>query len=153
MAMYHLAQINIGRMNAPLTDPIMHGFVSRLDEINKLAESSPGYIWRLQTDEGNATAIKVYEDERIIINMSVWESIDALFNFTYKTVHTQPLRERSQYFEKMEIFMTLWWIPVGHIPTALEGKERLEHYQAHGPTPHAFSFKNRFPMPETEPAK
>ncbi len=91
---YHLAEINIGRVRAPVDDPIMEGFVSRLDAINRLADSAPGFVWRLQTEEGNATAIHVYDDARLLLNMSVWESIEALSKFTYKTHHSEPLRMR-----------------------------------------------------------
>ena len=148
---YHLGQINIGRIRAPLDNPIMEGFVSRLDAINQIADAAPGFVWRLQTDEGNATAIHVYDDERLLLNMSVWESIEALSEFTYKTRHIEPLRLRSDWFEKLDVaYVALWWIPAGHIPTALEGKERLDHLQQHGPTSHAFTFKNPFPVPETQ---
>ncbi|HLY25790.1 MAG TPA: DUF3291 domain-containing protein [Aggregatilineales bacterium] len=154
MTYYHLAQINIGRVRAPVDDPIMEGFMARLDAINALAEASPGFVWRLQTDAGNATDIHVYEDERLLLNMSIWENIDALSEFTYKSLHAEPLRMRKDWFEKMDVpFVALWWIPVGQLPTALEGKERLAHLHQHGPTARAFNFKTRFPMPEGEVAR
>ena len=95
MTRFHLAQVNIGRLRAPLDDPIMEGFRSQLDPINALADRSPGFVWRLQTEEGNATAIRPYEDERMAINMSVWESFDALQQFVYRTAHVGPLRDRK----------------------------------------------------------
>lgn len=145
---YHLAQINIGRILGPMDGPVMAGFVAQLDEINQLADNSPGFIWRLQTDSGNATEIKVFEDEWIIVNMSVWENIEALKNYVYYSAHAKVLRDRKQWFERMETpFMALWWIPVGHIPTALEGKERVEKLTELGPTPQAFTFKQPFPAP------
>ncbi len=146
---YHLAQINIARVRAPLDDPLMEGFVSRLDAINRVADNAPGFVWRLQTESGDATSIRAYDDERIIVNMSVWESPDVLFEYVYQSQHIEPLRLRQEWFEKLDgPHLALWWIPVGHIPTPQEGKERLEHLQAHGPTPHAFTLKTRFPIPE-----
>jgi hypothetical protein len=151
MTIYHLAQINIGRIRAPLEDPLMAGFVDRLEAINRLADAAPGFVWRLQTDAGNATSIRPYEDERILINMSVWQSIEALWEYVYKSQHAEPLRLRSDWFEKMDSpYLALWWIPAGHIPTPLEGKERLDHLRRHGQTAHAFTFKSRFQMPDTE---
>lgn len=149
---YHLAQINIGRILGPMDGPVMAGFVAQLDEINRLADNSPGFVWRLQTEAGNATDIKVFEDEWIILNMSVWENIEALKNYVYYSAHAKVLRDRKQWFERMETpFMALWWIPAGHIPTALEGKERIEKLTELGPTPEAFTFKHFFPAPTTSP--
>ena len=152
MAGFYLAEINIARMRAPIiSDPIMKEFVDLLDEINALAEASPGFVWRLKSDSGNATDIQVYEDERIIVNMSVWDSIDALFNYAYSTDHTDVFRRRGEWFERMTTpHMTMWWIPVGTIPTAAEGRRRLEHLAQHGPTSHAFTFKQRFPIPDQD---
>src|SRR5215467_6790885 len=101
MSIYHLAQVNIGRVKAPVDDPLMAGFVARLDEINALADLSPGFIWRLQTSDGNATYFRPYaEDDRILINMSVWESILALRHYVYKTAHSELLRQREAWFER-----------------------------------------------------
>ncbi len=148
MGAYHLAQINIARMLAPLDDPIMHGFVSQLDAINALAESSPGFIWRLQGAEGNATAIRVFDDDYLIINMSVWASIDALFEYTYKSAHVEVFRQRRAWFEAMsDAYMALWWVAAGHQPTPQEARARLEHLRAHGATDQAFTFKQRFEAP------
>lgn len=142
MAKYHIAQVNIGRIKAPLDNAIMHGFVSRLDEINALADRSPGFVWRLQTDEGNATYFRPYDDDRVLLNMSVWESIDALKDYVYRTVHAQLLHHRHEWFEKFERnYLALWWVPVGHIPGIDEAKKRLAHLDAHGPTQFAFTFK------------
>ena len=148
----HLAQINIGRIKAPLEDPVMFGFVSRLDELNAIADRSPGFVWRLQTDEGNATALRPYDDERILLNMSVWESIDQLRAYVYETGHADVLRQRRDWFEKFErTYLALWWIPVGHIPSIEEAKARLDALDANGPTPFAFTFRTTFP-PETAEA-
>jgi heme-degrading monooxygenase HmoA len=142
MLNYHLAQINIGRALAPIEDPLMAEFVARLDEINALAERSPGFVWRLQTESGNATYIRPYEDDRIMVNMSVWESVEHLKEYVYRTEHAEVMRERSQWFEKFDgPYMALWWIKAGHIPTVEEAKERLDHLRKHGESEFAFSFK------------
>src|SRR5215467_9684073 len=99
----HLAQFNIGRMQGALEDQVMQGFVARLDEINALADGSPGFVWRLQTDAGNATYLRPYDDERIIVNMSVWETVEDLKNFVYRSRHSELLRSRQDWFEKLEI--------------------------------------------------
>jgi hypothetical protein len=149
---FHLAQINIGRLRAPLEDPSIEGFRSQLDPINALADSSPGFVWRLQTEDGNATAIRPFADERIAINMSVWESLEALQQFVYRSAHVGPLRDRKQWFERMESpILVLWWIPAGHIPTVAEALERLEHLKQHGPSPGAFTFRVPFPPPGGRP--
>jgi uncharacterized protein DUF3291 len=149
MATLHLAQINIGRMRAPVESQVMSGFMSRLDEINALAERSDGFVWRLQGAEGNNTYLRPYEDERIIVNMSVWETVEHLRAFTYGTLHAELLRQRRDWFEKFDrVFLALWWIPAGHIPSIDEAKERLASLEQHGPTAFAFTFKTSFP-PDT----
>jgi Domain of unknown function (DUF3291) len=145
---YQLAQVNIARILAPLTDPIMDGFVARLDDINALADGSHGFVWRLQTEEGDATALRPYEDDRIIVNLSVWASIDDLFAFVYKSQHQEVKRLRRQWFERMDDhFIALWWVPSGHIPSVEEAKERLEYLRQHGETQQSFTFKKPFPAP------
>ena len=147
--MYRLAQVNIARMLAPLTEPLMAGFVARLDEINALADSSPGFLWRLQTPEGNATALRPFEDDLILVNMSLWASLPDLTAFVYKSRHRQVLQQRRQWFERFDgPYVALWWVPDGHIPSVEEAKERLAYLQAHGETPYAFTFKKPFPSPE-----
>jgi hypothetical protein len=142
---YHLAQINIGRIVDVIGSETMSGFTNALAEINALAEATPGFVWRLQTSEGDATAIHVYDDHMILINMSVWESVDALFGYVYASDHTDFLRQRAQWFHRMNApIMALWWIPEGHIPTPEEGKAKLAHLAEHGATPLAFTFKQRF---------
>ena len=148
MPKYHIAQINIGRMLAPITDPIMAEFVAQLPPINALAEQSPGFVWRLQTEGGDATSIKVYDDDMIIINLTVWESVDALREYVYKSAHSGVLRDRKRWFEKFDgPYLVLWWVPAGHIPSTEEAKERLDYLREHGDSPFAFSFKNVFPAP------
>jgi hypothetical protein len=149
---FHLAQLNIGRIRAPMDDPIMAGFKNQLDPINALADASPGFVWRLQTEDGNATAIRPFDgDERMAINMSVWESLDALQQFVYKTPHVGPLRDRKEWFEPIEgPILVLWWIPAGHIPTVAEAIERLERLKRHGPTADAFTFRTPFAPPDDD---
>lgn len=148
MANYHLAQVNIARMRASLEDPLMAGFVGRLEEINSLADGSPGFVWRLQTPEGNATYLRPYDDERIIVNLSVWETIEHLKHFVYKTAHSELLRQRREWFEQFAgVFVAMWWVPAGHIPGVDEAKTRLEHLGQHGPTQFAFTFKSPLPCP------
>ena len=148
MPEYHLAQINIARMLAPIDDPVMAEFVSQLAPINALADSSPGFVWRLQSDSGDATSIQVYDDALIIVNLTVWESVEALREFVFKGAHHGVLRDRKRWFEKFDSpYTALWWVPVGHIPSPEEGKERLEHLRTHGDAPYAFSFRNLFPKP------
>lgn len=127
MNRYHIAQVNIGRIKASLDSPIMAGFMNRLDEINALADNSPGFVWRLQTSAGNATYFRPYpHDDRILMNMSVWESIDALRNYVYRTMHNELLRQRQDWFEKLEgAYLALWWVPAGHIPGIDEATKRL----------------------------
>lgn len=150
MTRFRLAQVNIGRFRAPLDSPIMAGFRAQLDPINALADQSPGFVWRLQTEDGNATAIRPYAaDDLMAINMSVWESVAALQQFVYRSAHVGTLRDRSLWFEPAEgPILALWWIPVGHIPTVAEAVERLEHLKQHGPSPYAFTFRTPFPAPD-----
>jgi hypothetical protein len=149
---YHLAQVNVGRVVAPMDSPEMAGFVSQLQPINALADSSAGFVWRLQTETGDATAIQPYEDPRININLSVWESVDVLKEFVYKSGHIAPLRDRLKWFEKpTEAHLAMWWIPAGHVPTVEEAKERLQFRRTWGDTAVAFSFGTPYPAPD-EPA-
>jgi hypothetical protein len=148
--MFHLAQVNIGRIRGRLDGPVMAGFVRRLEEINALADRSPGFVWRLQTNEGNATYFRPYEDDdRVLLNMSVWESVETLKNYVYRTVHAELLRQRHEWFERFAgVYMGLWWVPAGHLPGIDEAKKRLAHLEKHGPTQYAFTFKNVFPADE-----
>lgn len=147
---YHLAQINIARMLAPLDDPLMADFVAQLEAINAVADQSPGFIWRLQTEGGDATAINAFADDRILINMSVWASLEVLQHYTYRSQHAGVFRDRKRWFEPLGApHLALWWVPAGHIPSPEEGKERLALLCEHGPTPAAFTFKQSFPAPTT----
>jgi Domain of unknown function (DUF3291) len=141
----HLAQLNVGRLRAPMDDPLIDDFRENLDRINELAEASPGYVWRLQDDSGNATGIKAYEDELEIVNLTVWTSIEALADFTYRSGHVELLRRRREFFEAASVpILCLWWIPEGTIPSVEDAIVRLDHLRAHGPTPTAFTFRQRF---------
>lgn len=146
---WHLAQVNIGRLNAPIDHPDIAEFKDALDTINALAESSPGFVWRLQDDVGNATSIEVDPgDELVIPNMSVWRSVESLSEFVYRSDHTPFLRRRREWFQRFgSTFMALWWVPDGHRPTLDEAKERLSILDREGPTPEAFTFRHRFPPP------
>jgi hypothetical protein len=150
---YQLAQINIGRLRAPVDSPPIAEFAAALDPINALAEASPGFVWRLQTEEGNATAIRPYDDDLVIINLSVWSSVAALTDFVLHSHHASYLRRRREWFERMaEAYIALWWVPAGHEPTVEEGVARLAHLRAHGPTAHAFSLRHPIPPPPRHPA-
>jgi hypothetical protein len=149
MKVLHIAQVNIGRMKGVLEDPVMADFVARLDEINALADRSPGFVWRLQSDAGNATYLRPYDDDRILFNMSVWESIEQLKRYVYYTAHVEVLKRRHDWFERFSgAYTALWWVPQGHRPGVDEAKQRLAHLDAHGPTPFAFTFKTPFPADE-----
>ena len=152
MTRFHLAQVNIGRFVAPIDDPRMEGFRTQLDPINALADRSPGFVWRLQTEDGNATAIRPFDgDDRMAINMSVWTSIEALQQYVYQSAHVGTLRDRKRWFEPIEgPILALWWIPAGHIPSVAEALDRLAHLKAHGPTRYAFTFRAPFPSPAAE---
>jgi hypothetical protein len=145
MSQYHIAQINIARMLAPIDGPVMADFVAQLAPINALAEESPGFVWRLQSEGGDATSIKVYDDEMIIINLTVWESVEALREYVYKSAHSRVMRDRRRWFEKFEgPYYALWWVSAGHVPDPQDGKERLEYLREHGDSAFAFSFKKVF---------
>jgi hypothetical protein len=150
MTRFHIAQVNIGRIRAELDDPIMAGFVGRLDEINALADASPGFVWRLKTNEGNATYLRPFADERTLLNMSVWETVEALRHYVFQTAHRELLRQRQAWFEKFSgAYTALWWVPLGHIPGIDEAKRRIAHLDANGPSQFAFNF-NAVHVPDEE---
>jgi hypothetical protein len=142
---YHIAQANIARMRAPQDDPVMAGFVARIDTLNALADASPGFIWRLQDEDGDATSIQAFDDERIVFNVSVWESIEALEAYVYRSDHVAALRKRAEWFERPDKPpLVLWWIEAGHIPTIAEARQRFEMLWRDGPGAQAFTFSCRF---------
>jgi hypothetical protein len=150
---FNLAQLNIARMLAPIDSPVMADFVANLDRINSLAEKSKGFVWRLKDDSNNATSIKVFDDDFLIVNMSTWESVDALFEYVYKSDHIEVFKRRAEWFEKMhDMHMVLWYVPAGATPTVAEAVERLTYLRSNGETPYAFSFKKRFSPEEAEDA-
>jgi hypothetical protein len=149
----YLAQVNIGRLRASLDSPVLADFVAALDPVNAAAEAAPGFVWRLQTEDGNATAIRAFQWDAagsvgVIINMSVWESVEALAAFVYSMEHRTIMRRRREWFEKMdEAYLALWWIPRGTIPSVAEAEGKIRHLRAHGPTPTAFTLRTHFPPP------
>ena len=146
MTAVHLADFNIARLRAPIDDPMIDDFRNNLEPVNRLAEETPGFIWRLQDDSGDATHFDPYGDGLTIVNLAVWESVQALYNFTYRAPqHLGFLRRRREFFEAAdEPILALWWIEEGTLPTIEDGVERLAHLREHGPTPHAFDFRNRY---------
>ena len=148
MAGYHVAQFNVARIRGELDDPVMAGFVSRLDELNHLADRTPGFVWRHKMEDDTSTSVRPYEDGRIIINMSVWESIEALHEYAYRSAHGPVYAARHGWFEPMDgETLVLWWVPAGHEPPVEEAMARLEALRRDGPTPEAFTLKRRFPAP------
>ncbi|MGH7515528.1 MAG: DUF3291 domain-containing protein [Gemmatimonadales bacterium] len=140
-----LAQVNIGRTRGEMSDPVMAEFVSRLAEINALADRSPGFVWRLQTEDGDATAVRPYEDARILINLSVWSDLASLRNYVYRSDHAEVMRRRRDWFERLErVYVALWWVPAGHRPPVAEAVARLAHLERHGPSAFAFGLTQPF---------
>ncbi len=145
---HHVAQLNIAKMKAPLDDPLMADFVDALDPVNKLADESPGFVWRLQSDDGAATSYRPFADDTILVNLSVWESVESLQAFFTSGLHAAVMRRRREWFEKMvEAYAVLWWVPAGHIPTVEESKKKLQLLREYGPTQEAFSFGQFYPRP------
>ncbi|MGE0599509.1 MAG: DUF3291 domain-containing protein [Dehalococcoidia bacterium] len=148
MAEYHVAQYNIAWIKAPLDSPEMADFTDNIARINGLAEKSPGFIWRHQTDEGDSTSIRIRDNDRIIINFSVWADVESLFQFAYYTNHADYYRRRREWFtHEDDPFAVLWWVPAGHLPTVEEAEQKLAGLKVSGPTPDAFTFKKRFAAP------
>ncbi len=135
----HLAELNIGKFRYPTTDPRMAGFMDNLDRVNALAERTPGFVWRLKGDNNNATDLRVGDD--YAVNMSVWETPEALENYVFKTVHVQFYKNRADWFDLMEKpHMVFWWVPEGHQPSLQEAMDRLEMFEKNGATEQAFGW-------------
>jgi len=148
MSNYQLAQLNVALMREPLESPAMADFVANLDRINVLAESSPGFVWRLQTEEGNATALRPLGEETLV-NISVWSDVESLNRFVYKSAHVEIMRRRKEWFEATRgAYVVLWWIPSGHRPSVSEAIAKLELLRANGPTNEAFTFRHAFLAPD-----
>jgi hypothetical protein len=150
---YLLAQVNVARLRAPLDSPELADFVAALDPVNAAADDAPGFVWRLQTEDGNATSVRAFEWDAsgsagVIVNMSVWETVEALAGFVYSDAHRRVLRRRREWFERMsEAYSGLWWIPSGTVPTTAEAERRVRHLRARGPQPCAFTLRQHFPPP------
>ena len=148
MTDWHLAQINVARLVAPAGDPRVRGFFELLERVNAIADASPGFIWRLQTESGNAMDIQPTGDPRLVVNMSVWQDAESLFDFVYRSGHIAVMARRREWFERpSRPHVALWWVPAGHRPSVEEAVARLDHLERHGPTPQAFTSKRRFPAP------
>jgi hypothetical protein len=146
---YELAQLNIGIIRGAMDSPVMADFAAALARINALAERSPGYLWRLQTEDGDATAIRPFANPNLLVNMSVWRDVDALRRYVYHSEHVELMRRRREFFERMpQAFLVLWWVPRGHRPDIAEAMARLEMLRARGPGPQAFTFREAWPPPD-----
>jgi hypothetical protein len=155
---YHLAQVNIGRLLAPLDSPLLQTFTARLDEVNALADTAPGFVWRLQTQDGNATAVQGFEWDQagsagMLVNMSVWESVETLAAYVYSGEHRAVLRRRREWFAQMRVaWSALWWIPAGTVPSVADAEDRVRLLRARGPGPAAFTLRQHYPPPGPGPA-
>ncbi|MFN8053621.1 MAG: GNAT family N-acetyltransferase [Acidimicrobiales bacterium] len=141
----HLAQINLGTLLADPDDPLVAPFMDALDRVNAVADAAPGFVWRLQTDEGNATSVSVTDDPRTIANLTVWESVESLKDYVYRSPHVEVFRRRAEWLVPKGRRFALWWVPAGEIPTVAGGVRRLEFLERHGPTPYAFGFAHPQP--------
>ena len=146
--------MNIARLLAPLDDPLLADFVAQLDPVNAVADAAEGFRWRLETAEGNATALRIFDDDWLIVNMSVWASVEALLAYVYGPDHRAVLRRRREWFHRLtEAVTALWWVPAGHRPTIAEAEDRLLHLRANGPTPGAFTLRETFRPPGARAAE
>ncbi len=142
---YELAQVNISRLLQPLDSPLLRDFVAALDPVNAVADAAPGFVWRLQTEDGDATAVRIFDDNWLIVNMSVWTSVETLSAYVYDVAHRSIMKRRREWFERPAEAMTaLWWVPAGHRPSVAEAEERLTHLREHGPSPFAFTLRNTY---------
>ena len=149
MSAYELAQLNTGFIRGPIDAPVMAEFVANLERINALADAAPGFVWRLKTEAGDATAIRPFDDPNQLLNMSVWRDADALRRFVYRSAHAEILARRREWFEQVKgPIMVLWWVPRGHRPSIEEAVAKLELLRVNGATPEAFTFRQTFPPPD-----
>jgi hypothetical protein len=154
MSAYELAQLNIGIIRGPMDSPVMADFAANLERINALAERSAGFVWRLQTEAGDATAIRPFENENMLLNMSVWRDVESLNTYVYGSAHVEIMRRRREWFERMqEAFLVLWWVPKDHRPGIAEALAKLETLRSKGPTAEAFTFRKAFPPPDAAPSR
>lgn len=148
---FQLAEINIATFRVPMSDPVNAGFIAQLDRVNALAESAPGFVWRLTGEGNNALNIRAFDNPNIAINMSTWKDVDVLMRFVYRSeAHREIMRRRKEWFDRMEFHLALWWVPAGHRPTIAEGKARLDMLSRVGPSPDAFLFNKPFPAPTAD---
>jgi len=153
MSKYELAQLNIAALKAPLDSPLLADFVANLDRINAVAEGSAGFVWRLQTTEGDATALRPLGDDTLV-NMSVWKDVGSLRNYVYRSAHVEVMRRRKEWFEHTSAaFVVLWWVPKGHRPSIQEALSKLELLRSGGPSEEAFTFRQAYPSPDTREAR
>jgi hypothetical protein len=151
---FELAQVNISRLLAPLDSPLLADFVAALDEVNAAGDRAPGFVWRLQTEDGNATAIRAFawdvgDSHGVIVNLTVWTSVEALAAFAFSGRHVEIMRRRRTWFARpAEATTALWWVPAGHRPSTEEAEDAVRHLREHGPTPRAFTFRTPFPAPD-----
>jgi hypothetical protein len=148
MSNYQLAQLNVAALKAPLDSPVLKDFVDNLERINALAESSPGFVWRLVGDGNDATSLRPLGDD-VIVNLTVWQDVESLRRYVYKSAHVEIMKRRREWFTRMgKAYLAMWWVPKGHVPTVAEAVAKLEHLRAHGPTPEAFTFGEAFSAPD-----
>jgi hypothetical protein len=151
---FELAQVNVGRLAAGLDDPQLAPFVEALDPVNALADTAPGFIWRLQTDDGNATGIQAFEWDAadsvgVIVNMSVWTDVETLTAFVFGPMHREIMKRRREFFVPMrEAYTACWWVPSGQRPTTDDAEDRIRHLRQHGATPYSFTLRQPFPEPD-----
>lgn len=142
---YELAQVNISRLLAPIDSALLKDFVDALQPVNAVADAAPGFVWRLQTEDGDATAVRIFDDSWLIVNMSVWTSVQTLSDYVYDVAHRAIMKRRREWFARPSSAMTaLWWVPAGHRPTVAEAEERLTHLRLHGPTAFSFTLRDAF---------
>nr|WSW68599.1 DUF3291 domain-containing protein [Streptomyces sp. NBC_00995] len=154
MSDFHLAQVNVGRMLAPLDSPQLAGFVAQLQEINAVADQAPGFVWRMVDESGaDATNLRpAHDDDLLLINCSVWESVEALRNYTYRSDHLKVLARRRDWFQRLaDVSVALWWVPAGHRPSVAEAMGRIALIREKGEGPEAFTFRTPQPPPDGSP--
>lgn len=141
---YHLAQVNIAKRLAPMDDPVMQDFINNVERINTIADKAEGFIWRMQ-DEDKELAVEIFQDDALLINISVWKNLESLFDYTYKSGHIEVFKRKKEWFRKMKmVHMAFWYVPEGYVPTFKDAKNRLDYLNKYGDTPYAFTFKSKF---------
>lgn len=144
MSLFHLAQVNIAKRLAPMDDPIMQEFINNVDNINEIADLAEGFVWRMK-DEDKDLGAQIFQDNALLINMSVWKSLESLFNYTYNSGHIEVFKRKKEWFSKMKMMhMAFWYVPIGYEPTFQDAKNRLNYIEKNGTSPYAFTFKDKF---------